>query len=372
MKKIILLLNLTILLFACESEQNNNISVSGNITNMQEGDEIYLDYLSPKQLYTKDTATIDDDGNYSFSYRIETLGYYRLRINNINFINLVLNVNETPKINGDGENIMDTYTIEGSDESNKLKEFQLAYKTNNWKQDSIKQVYQSNPNNPILYAQLQQANIKAISKMNNTFIKLINENPGSLVSLAAVQQLDPKANSDLYKKVDEALAKTMNNSPWFTDFHKKVESMVLLLIGDPAPDFTLNNTEGNPISLSSLKGKIVLIDFWASWCRPCRAENPNVVKAYKKYNKKGFDVMSVSLDGMPRQQNAKQNWLDAIEKDDLIWKNHLSDLKGWSSSVVPMYGIEGIPFTLLIDKEGIILGKNLRGEALENKLAELF
>jgi len=364
---------LTTLLFSCGEEQRtNNNSISGIITNLSEGTKIYLDYLTPQQLYTKDSAIVDEEGNYAFNYIIETVGYYRLRINNQNFINLVLNVDEKPIINGNGSNLMDSYTIEGSDESNKLKQFNLAYKTNALIQDSIGRVYQSNPNDPNLFVQLQQAKFGAITKMNDTYMSLINENPASLVSLAAVQQLDPKVSSDLYKKVDEAMSKTMSDNPWFTDFHKKVESMVDLFVGQPAPDFTLNDPNGNAISLSSLKGKVVLIDFWASWCRPCRAENPNVVKAYNKYNKKGFDILSVSLDGMPQQQNAKQNWLDAIDKDGLIWKNHVSDLKGWSSSVVPVYGIEGIPFTLLIDKEGIIIGKNLRGQELEKKLAEVF
>ncbi|MBL4594458.1 MAG: AhpC/TSA family protein [Flavobacteriales bacterium] len=369
MKKLTLITILATLLFSCGSENpqsGSKTSISGTLTNLTEGSLIYLDYLTPQQLYTKDSTTVDGNGFYSFNYKVEILGYYRLRINNQNFINLVLNVDESPIINGDGNNLMDTYTIEGSDESNKLKQFNLAYKANAMAQDSIGRIYQANPNDPNLFMQLQQAKFLAVGKMNNTFMNLINDNPSSLVSLAAVQQLDPKVSADLYKKVDEALSKTMASNPWFTDFHKKVESMVNLFIGDPAPDFTLNDTKGNPLSLSSLKGKVILIDFWASWCRPCRAENPNVVKAYDKYHSKGFDILSVSLD------KDKNKWVAAIKQDNLKWPNHVSDLQAWGSSVVPLYGIGGIPFTLLIDKDGIILGKNLRGEELEKKLAEVF
>ncbi|OFY93983.1 MAG: hypothetical protein A3K10_08345 [Bacteroidetes bacterium RIFCSPLOWO2_12_FULL_31_6] len=371
MRNFILFTTFSILLFSCgEKQPYKDSSISGKITNLYEGSSVYLDYLTPQQIITKDSAKVDEEGNYSFAIQIDKLGYYRLRINNQNFINLVLAIGEKPIINGNGNNLMDTYTIDGSSESTKLKEFNLAYKNNAITQDSLGRVYQANPNDQNLFFDLQKAKFASINKMNTIYVNLINENPASLVSLAAVQQLDSKVYSELYKKVDNALVGTIDNEPWFIDFHNRVSKMVNLNEGTQAPDFTLNNAEGSPISLSSLKGKIVLIDFWASWCRPCRAENPNVVKAYNKYHKKGFDVISVSLDGMPQQQNAKQDWLAAIEKDGLVWKNHVSDLKGWSSEVVPLYGIEGIPFTVLIDKEGNIIGTNLRGEDLENKLAE--
>lgn len=135
--------------------------------------------------------------------------------------------------------------------------------------------------------------------------------------------------------------------------------------GDEAPDIKLANAEGKILPLSSLKGKYVLIDFWASWCGPCRMENPNVVRTYHKFKDKGFTIYSVSLD------NNKQNWINAIQKDGLEWPNHVSDLKGWQSDGAALYGVHAIPATFLIDKKGIIIAKNLRGQQLEQKLAEL-
>lgn len=136
-------------------------------------------------------------------------------------------------------------------------------------------------------------------------------------------------------------------------------------VGDTAPDIKLNNPGGKQISLSSLKGKIVLIDFWASWCGPCRMENPNVVKAYHKYKDKGFTILSVSLD------ESKDKWTQAIQKDGLLWENHISDLKGWQSSAAQLYQVRGIPATFLVGKDGKVVGTNLRGASLEDKLAEL-
>jgi thiol-disulfide isomerase/thioredoxin len=378
--KHLLFINLIALLFlACGNESNNNATsadvsptLTGKLTSLPFGTSIYLDYLTPTNLIPKDTATVDKDGNFAFTYPIKEMGYYRVRINNQNFVNLILKEGETPVLTADGSNLMGTYNIEGSEDSEKLRKFNLAYQINAQKQDSLGRLYQQNPSDQQQFIELQIASQNALAKMNNYFKSIIDEDPGSLVSLAAVQMMDAETNFELYKKVDDAIQAKLPNSIYTQEFHAKVKKMSVLAPGSEAPDITLNDVNGNPISLSSLRGKVVLVDFWASWCKPCRIENPNVVEAYKKFNKKGFEVFSVSLDGMQQQPNPKQDWINAIEKDNLIWKNHVSDLKGWNSTVVPLYNISGIPFAVLLDRDGKIIAKNLRGEELHNKLAELF
>ncbi len=137
------------------------------------------------------------------------------------------------------------------------------------------------------------------------------------------------------------------------------------MMGGVAPDFSQNDPEGTSISLSDLRGKVVLVDFWASWCGPCRRENPNVVRMYEKYKDKGFEILGVSLD------RNKEKWLQAIDQDGLEWL-HVSDLKGWQNEVAKQYGVSSVPQTFLLDAEGKIIGKNLRGQRLINKLAQLF
>jgi peroxiredoxin len=151
----------------------------------------------------------------------------------------------------------------------------------------------------------------------------------------------------------------------FTDRLKERRDMLAATaFGQSAPDFTQAQPDGTPLSLSSLRGKLVLIDFWASWCGPCRAENPNVVRIYDRFKDRGIEILGVSLD------ENRAAWLGAIEEDGLTWK-HVSDLKGWSNAVAQQYAVRSIPHTVLVGPDGVILAKNLRGEALEQKIAEV-
>jgi len=169
--------------------------------------------------------------------------------------------------------------------------------------------------------------------------------------------IDILSASDIKSKVRTAALKQLREKS------KELAAASLVLAGNMAPDFTQNDVDGNPVKLSSFKGKFVLIDFWASWCGPCRAENPNVVKAYTKYKAKNFEILSVSLDNT----NAKDAWQAAIKKDGLTWAQ-VSDLKGWQNEAGKLYAVKAIPQNFLVDPSGKIIATNLRGEELDKAL----
>jgi peroxiredoxin len=199
--------------------------------------------------------------------------------------------------------------------------------------------------------------------------KFVKENPNSFFSIVALKELSVHNNMNLtiLEPMYNGLTPELRNSPAGKEFAASMEKERNLAIGSMAPDFTQNDINDKPVKLSDFRGKYVLLDFWASWCGPCRQENPVVVKAFNKYKDKNFTVLSVSLD----QPGKKDQWLAAIKKDGLEGWTHVSDLKYWSNAVVALYGVRGVPTNFLIDPAGKIVGRNLRGELLEQKLAAL-
>jgi peroxiredoxin len=192
----------------------------------------------------------------------------------------------------------------------------------------------------------------------------VDSNASSISVLAAIQSLDPEKDMKSYLRAEKELVKLYPNSEYVKNFSLQVVKISKLAIGSEAPQIILNNPNSVTIPLASLRGKVVLVDFWASWCKPCRIENPNVVRLYNKYKDKGFEIYGVSLD------KTKESWVNAIRQDGLEW-TQVSDLKFWNSSVVKLYDIKSIPQTYLLDEYGIIIAKGVRGKALESKLAEI-
>lgn len=384
MRKYIPLL-IFITLLGCNSN-NNTFEIAGLLSNSNK-ETIYLAELTQEELVNIDSAQITEKGYFEFSGTINSPKYCIVKLADNNYITVIVKPNEKIKIKADANYLARNYLITGSEDSRLIKE--LNDKINRVVEsiDSLSKVYKDNYYNPDREKIKNELNAKFEEIRTNTrnyTFHFIDNNPNSFATIMALyMQLTPRENVlsikndfEYFKKVDSVMylkypdaeaVKLLHEQVTDTEIRLKSEKLYhdRLNIDVIAPDIILPSPSGELLSLHSLKGKFVLLDFWASWCPPCREENPNLVANYRKYKQSGFEIFQVSLD------KTKENWVKAIEDDNLNWL-HVSDLGYWNSSVVKLYNIQGIPTNLLLDKEGKIIAKNLRGESLNNKLKEIF
>jgi len=353
-------------------EEQKGIAISGKVEYPQDQGWIILQRHQGSMLENIDTILLNSDGSFSIEVIVNDPNFYRIDFYQKQIVDFILH-DEAITVNADGNSRSGNFEILGSSDTDFYKKIMRNTSEFQSKLNKIGQDYRENlsSDDPVKIAEVENLAQQTISQYTS---QVKEEIEGMGTSVAAIYSLEYLKQTGFFKYEEEiefvkGLAQKFKEAgvtaPVLQEFYVQVENIGKLGIGMPAPEITLPNTEGKMVSLSSLRGKYVLIDFWAAWCRPCRIENPNVVKLYAKYQSRGFEIFGVSLD------RTREAWIKAIRDDGLTWPQ-VSDLKYWESEVTQIYNIRGIPLTYLVDPDGIIIGKNLRGPLLEKKLEEIF
>jgi len=307
------------------------------------------------------------DGEFVTANSIDNASFFLLRTPEGEGINLLIQKNDHIEIYGSRLNLAKNYNIKGSvgsqnikELNNKLIEFEIQ----------LNEIYEKAREAQKEDFIMIQERFNSIFDGHTNYLKtFIKDNIDSKISILALFQsvkgeniLNLYKDYDTYKMVADSFT-----SKWPNSSHTTLINQITSLAF--AKDFTLSDTNNKAVSFSEFKGKLVLLDFWASWCKPCRAANPKIVELYNKFHHKGLEIIGISLDGTPQQSNPKQDWLDAISEDGLAW-TQLSDLKGWETSIRSTYAFKSIPFTILIAPDGRVLGENIEQPILEETIAK--
>lgn len=344
-----------------------------------DGEKVLLIVFEDKKDVVLDSAIVAN-GEFTLNTKTKELRQYVVVVGSqeMPIIMILDEESENPTISGAFPGIGQAYTVSGSSESQYVRDYMTFLEDFiDLEQSIYQQINTTNPEDS-LTLQGYFDRLDSMSYIQRDYaVEHISSHPGSPSSWLMLRELFPATglkNFDtldlvyFYDVADEMEAKyPYSEYPGLirNDISSVEAQIEQMYHPEIAPDIIMEDMNGNVAKLSDLRGKIVLIDFWASWCKPCRQENPNVVRVYNEYKDKGFTVFSVSLD------DDRDKWLKAIEADNLIWPNHVSDLRGWQSAGAALYGVSSIPATFLLDEEGKLIATDLRGPALERKLQEI-
>lgn len=355
-----------------QNTSTKEVIITGKVKSASPGSMVYLE-LNGQPPIKVDSARLDNNNTFSFKPRVaDGGGIYLLNVANAQRTVLLLEGGETLNITADGFQMdpktgqKGTVVVAGSQNMVYYQQLiDLKSAMDARVADWNKQYAEATEKKDQKKMQKVQQEYEVAEKQMVSKVKSMLPQMGtSLSALFATNFLSVDNDFPTLDSLAQRFERENPNSPQAKAFIGNIARIRGVMVGALAPDIELSDPMGKAVSLSSLRGKYVLIDFWASWCGPCRMENPNVVRMYNKFKDKGFAIYGVSLD------QSKDNWVKAIEKDGLTW-THVSDLKYWQSAAAQKYGVNAIPATFLLDKNGKIIAKNLRGEALEKKLEEV-
>jgi len=369
-------------LISCGPEKN--VRIKGTLSGAN-NEKVYLRELGNEGASRSDTVQLDTKGNFLFKHKISQPTFYSLTVNDM-AITLLAHPGEKITVSGDVRHLPLTYSVEGSEDSKHIRRLSQRLEHTIFIGDSLKRtlkIYEGNRNFVNIERQFEWTYINEVDSLRAFNIRFMENNPRSLVVIYALyQQLQNRylfsEEEDIryFRRADSAFYRRYPKVSMVNTLHANVIrknelynatqlNRMLYMLGQNAPEIALPAPDGKILKLSSLKGKYVLLDFWASWSASCRTENKNLLEIYNKYRDKGFEIFQVSID------QSKTSWERAIKEDALPWIN-VNEPKSWDSEVLQLYGVETIPANFLLDTEGSIITKNLKGDVLDNRLREFF